>query len=155
MKRYKTVNQFAILLLVTGSMVNLTSCEDCRYQDCRPAGDYVELRYVRDGKNALFGLDAFIDKDSIDFELLGGGFSESIYVAPVYFNEENQTLGILLEDPYKYRLRLGSVRTDTLEGIASVFDYEHCCAQYELKYVYVNGEIACLEDCGEVVEVEI
>ena len=133
-------------------MVFWLACDNCNKVECKLNSAYVELRLLRDGKNAIFGPDAFISRDSIKYSNLDPDGSKAY---PVTFNDSTQTIKLFIEDIYEYKLELGSIRTDTIEGITSIIDYDKCCATYELKYVYINGEIVCFDDCEEVVEVGI
>ena len=140
------------LTLLACALLSWPACDNCNRIECKPNGEYVEMRLLRDGKNAVFGPDAFISRDSIKYSNLGPAGTEAYAVR---FIDSTQTIKLFIEEIYVYQLKLGSIRTDTIEAVTSVIDYDQCCSTYELKYVYLNGEIVCLENCGEVVEVSL
>src|SRR5687768_3552917 len=108
-------------VLLACSMLSWLACDNCRKIECKPNGDYVELRLIRDGKNAVFGPNAFINRDSIKYSNLDPAGHEAY---PVRFIDSSQTIKLFIEDIYEYKLELGAIRTDTIEGITSVFDYD-------------------------------
>ena len=141
-----------IPIFLACSYLSWLACDNCNRVECKPNGEYVEMRLVRNGKNAVFGPDAFISRDSIKYSNLDPAGTEAYAVR---FIDSTQTIKLFIEDIYEYRLELGSIRTDTIVGITSVIDSDKCCATYELKYVYLNGEVVCFDNCGEVVEVSL
>ena len=141
-----------LLIILLCALLSFLACDNCNLVRCEQNGDYVQLRILREGKNAVFGPDAFIARDSIMYSNLDLPGSEALQII---FHDSTQTIKFFIKDIYKYQLELGTFRTDTIEGITSVVSHGKCCVDYELKYVYINGEIVCFEDCGEAVEVEI
>jgi hypothetical protein len=111
----------------------------------------IELSVVKNGQNALFGPDAFIDKDSVIFS------NEDLLFQPefVNFNEHTQTLNLYIENGQTYLLEIKNIRTDTIIGHMIATGMNDCCEGYEFTDVMINGQVVCQHGCNEVIELQL
>lgn len=137
-------------LLFAGIMLLQLACKCDGRVDCERRLHYGEIRLVRDGKNAVFGPDAFIDRDSIlilspdprylNFKVTFIDSTESMIIN-IFPN-----FPIILETPG---------RLDTLTCTTIITDRSECCVQYSLFSIQWNGEDICSENCADILDIEI
>jgi hypothetical protein len=135
----------ALFLLLT-----ISSC--CLAIACDESTPSFNLRLIRDGKNAVFGPDAFISVDSIRFSriidssLIEGGFREY---------PDNGFLQFKIWKEGQYLLEIPGLVADTIIARLEEND-EGCCINTVVIDVRRNGVIICEENCEEeVIEIEI
>ncbi len=131
---------------ITGIMLVYLSCT----VDCVGNGDYARIRLVRNGMNAIFGPDAFIDRDSI--RILHPDHNLPTYV--VIYVDSTQSLTLYLT-PYQPLILASPGRMDTLTCTTEVTDMNDGCKSYKLSSVQWNGQEICTDECGHLIEIEI
>lgn len=137
-------------LLFAGIILSQLACKCDGRVDCERRLHYAEIRLVHDGKNAIFGPNAFIDRDSIlilspdprylNFKVTFIDSTESMIIN-IFPN-----FPIIMESPG---------RLDTLTCTTIITDRSECCVQYSLSSIKWNGEELCSDDCTEIFEIEI
>ena len=142
-----------IKLFVAGLTLIHLSCSDCHRIRCEGHNDILQIRLIHNGENAVFGPDAFIERDSIKFYMpLGLDYPDYNY--PIDFIDSTQSLNLSLKAGGIQILAFpGSM--DTLVGNYNVYHNDECCPSYGLTAVLLNGESICTEDCNEVIEIGI
>ena len=125
------------------------SCQ-CHLIDCREDGDFIKLKLMKDGHNALFGPDASINRDSIQF-------FNSISIGNddfISYNESTETMDLFIEDGWEYILKIENIRTDTIIGATIVTSTDECgCSSYQLTKLTMNDQTVCVDGCDEIIEV--
>ena len=140
-----TPSILAILCVI--ALMALQSCDNCGKQICPRNGAWVRLKILSNGKNALFGSNAFIDHNSVEYKNVDTlGFP----AAPVVFNNATQRLEIFIDNDAEYQLKLGNFTTDIYDGDTFSYDYDGCCHFYEIVGVRRNGQDICDFFCTEV-----
>lgn len=141
-----TKNDFYSIVLL--AVILLQSSCVC---DCRENGDYIKLKLLKDGHNALFGPDASINRDSI--RLFVFDISVDNYIS---FNDSSKTLDLFIGDSQEFVLKLGDFRTDTIIGQTVVVSTGACgCSDYKFSKVTFNGQIICQDGCNEIVDIQL
>ena len=129
------------------TFIGLQSCDNCGKQICPRNGGWVRLRILNNGQNALFGSNAIIDHDEVEYKNLDTlGFP----AAPVVFNNTEQRLEIFLDHLTVYQLKLGNFTTDIFQGATVSYDYDGCCRYYEIFELRRNGQVICDLLCGQI-----
>ena len=142
-----------LALLIRSSILSLlllciAGC--CSLADCREGFD-LEFRLVRDGKNALFGPDAFIHHDSISYRRATSTGDGNF----IYFNETNQTVFLFTFLETDYVLDIEGIREDTISITTEILSDKGCCPAIQLSIIRRNGIVICNQNCTEIVEIEI
>jgi len=135
-------NLFFILLLIFS-----TSC----YDDVKCTnGDYLFLRYMHNGQNAIFGGQAILERDSISFSTIEGEvLSQNLSIV-----DSTMAIRILLRPSHTlYLLHLGDLHTDTFQVTEWLLPRGRDCSVFIIQTAQLNGEVLCDVDCGEVIEV--
>lgn len=128
------------------------SCNDCARIGCEKYQYPVEIRLMRNGKNAVFGPDAFIDRDSIRLFIPENGYPDTEFA--ISFSDSTQSIRLSLEVLSAQFLAFpGNI--DTLVGNYLNTTPSECCATNELVSVLWNDEELCKDGCEEVINVEI
>ncbi len=106
---------------------------------------------MRDGKNALFGPDAFIPVDSIHLSIL-----EPLRPYPgSYIFEREEILHFIVREGEKYLLEIPGILADTITAKTETDDNRGCCKGINVIDVRINSEVICVDDCEKVIEIEI
>jgi len=143
--------EYRLIVLVLGLICLLEiGCSYCNRVDCDRRNSTVQIRFTRNGQNAIFGPDAFISRDSIQYYITEPYASDF----PITFHEDSQSVGLPIGGSLEYILQLSSIRTDTFIGTWTVIGMTECCAQYDLTNVHMNGQVICYH-CFEIIEIEI
>ena len=139
-----------VKLVIAGFILSQLACKCDGRVDCERNSHYAEIRLVHDGKNAVFGPDAFIPRDSIlvlspdprylNFNVTFIDSTESMIIN-IFPN-----FPIILETPE---------RLDTLTCTPIITERSDCCVQYSLSSIQWNGENICLENCADILDIEI
>ena len=130
-------------------LINI-GCNDCHKIRCETASGFIQIQFTRNGQNAIFGPDAFISMDSIQYFITEPYASDF----PITFNEDSQTVGLPIGGSLEYILQLSNIRTDTFIGTWTVIGMTECCRQYDLTNVQMNDQVICYH-CFEIIEMEI
>ena len=130
------------------------SCSNC--QRIRCSGDWGEInvRLLRDGKNAVFGPDAFIDHSKL---LLFSPISYNDYPDLKYtitFVDSTQSILFYVNPSLQQTLTFPG-GSDTLTSTSIITHMGECCATYKLSSVQWNGQDICVDECGNIIEIEI
>ena len=129
------------------------SCNDCHRIRCEQHIDIVQIRLLHDGKNAVFGPDAFIARDSISlYTPLGPDYPDQYYT--IDYIDSTQSLSLSLK-PGRLQILAFPGNVDTLVGNYTIYHSNDCCPPYELTAILRNGEQICSNDCEEVIEIGI
>ena len=80
----------ALLILLFGLMPLFIACNNCGRIRCEGDGDYINVRLVRDGKNAIFGSDAFILREDLRFYQPVTGYPDINYT--IQFIDSTQSI---------------------------------------------------------------
>ncbi|MBL0007653.1 MAG: hypothetical protein KA166_00975 [Saprospiraceae bacterium] len=139
-----------VKLLFAVFILSQLACKCDGRVDCERPYHFAEIRLVRDGKNAVFGPDAFIDRDSIlilspdprylNFKVTFIDSTESMIIN-IFPN-----FPIILETPG---------HLDTLTCTTIITDRSECCVQYSLSSIQWNGEDICSENCADILDIQI
>jgi len=95
---------------------------------------------MKDGQNALFGSNAFVNRDSVSFSVRDP-FLEDVIVG---FNETTKTINLFVEDGLKYVMEIKNIRTDTIIGTAVVTGFGECCESYQLS-THLNSQCPLID----------
>ena len=142
MRKYLVIIILFCVLLIQASCI-------C---DCKENGDYIKLKLVKDGHNALFGPDASINRDSIRFFAQNNlGYDEFIS-----YNDSTKTMDLFVVDQLDYILKIDNIRIDTFIGTTIVTSTGQCgCSSYQFLNVKMNGQIICQNGCDEIIELQL
>ena len=125
------------------------ACDFCSRVQCEGKSGNIELHLMNNGKNALFGPDAFIHKDSVriaDFFTV---------TRPVSYSTR-ETFFLNLKEGFRAIVDIGSIRKDTFEITMRLVSIGECCKGYDVTSVLINGDVICSEFCEDVVlDIEI
>ena len=140
---YLRVLSLLLLLAISGC---------CLSVDCDYGSGPIQLRLVRDGKNALYGPDAFLTKDDLKHMKMVGTDLVEDYIA---FNDSLQTieLYVFLETPSL--LQIENITTDTISITTDLHSKKGCCDEYLITSVLNNGNIICEGLCQEAIALEL
>ena len=138
--------------IFAGMLLVHLSCKCGGRVDCIDNGDYFGIRLVRDGKNAVFGPDAFIDPEGIRLFTPFPGYPDFDY--PILLIDSTQSISMYLT-PGNFQILSFPGSSDTLTSTTIVTHMSECCATYKVATVQWNGQEICTNDCGEVFEIEI
>lgn len=139
---------FASLILIQ------FSCSYCQRVRCSGYGGDVNIRLVRDGKNAVFGPDAFIDHDSLRLFSPINYRDYPDFNYSITFVDSTQSIIVYLTTTLPQILTFpGS--SDTLTSTSIITHMGECCATYKLSSVQWNGQEICIDECGNIIEIEI
>jgi hypothetical protein len=107
---------------------------------------------MKDGHNALFGLNASINRDSIRFFTQDNpGYDEFIS-----FNDSTKTMDLFVVNQVDYLLKIENIRIDTIIGTTIVTSTGQCgCSSYQFSNVKINGQVICQDGCDEIIEVQL
>lgn len=136
-------NVLTLIILLFG-LTLYSGC--CNKADCDINGGYFQIRLLKDGKNALFGPDAFIVEDSISIYHLDHPEIESYFD----LSDTLQTIQFWVEERSPIVLKLNSTRLDTFSVTTKVMD-NRCCPIIEVTSLIRNGQIICTEECEDLV----
>lgn len=140
--------------LLTSMLFIHLSCSNCQRIRCSGEGGYVNVRLLRDGKNAVFGPDAFIDHDSLRLYSPINYRDYPDFNYSITFDDSTQSIMVYLTTTLPQILTFpGS--SDTLTSSSIITHMGECCATYKLSSVQWNGQEICTDDCGNVLEIEI
>ena len=150
--RYSMMNEtrFFQILLVGFLLVHL-SCKCAGIDECNDNGSFAQIRLVRAGKNAVFGPDDFIHRDSIHVFIGENTPATSSYLN---FIDSTQSIRLYLH-PANPQILTFPGSSDTLTSTTVITNMGECCDSYELFSVQWNGQTICSDDCGDVMEIEI
>lgn len=142
---YSILRFLPLLLLLT-----ISGC--CLSVDCDYGSGPIQLRLVRDGKNALYGPDAFLTKDDLKHMKMVGTDLVEDYIA---FDDSLQTieLYVFLETPSL--LQIENFATDTISITSDLHSKEECCDEYHITSVLNNGNVICEGLCQGAIDLEI
>ena len=132
----------ALLLLLLS-----TSCDD--YKGCIK-GDYLFLRYIHNGQNAIFGEHSVVDRDSIFFSTFEG------VALPDNLSFVDSTMAIRILLGYGQNMGLlhfGNLRTDTFQVTKWSMPYGRDCPIFVIEVALLNGVAICDLNCGDVMDV--
>ena len=135
--------------IFTFLIIQIHSC--CLTVSCDLVEPTLNLRLMRDGKNAVYGPDAFISDDSIHLYLLD---SLRPYTG-FYKFEREEILQFTVYEGEQYFLEIPGILADTFAVQTGVVVNGGCCKGIFLAEVRRNGEIFCEGECGVVLEIEI
>ena len=138
-----------LIKIIAGLLLILTINSCCFTVACDLTEPSLQLRIMRDGKNALFGLDAFIPVDSVRLFILEplGPYYGS------YISDSEEILHFIVYDG-QYLLEIPGILADTFT-VNTVKDTKGCCNSVHVVEVKRNGEVICADDCEMVLEIEI
>lgn len=111
----------------------------------------MQLHLLRDGKNAVYGPDSFINKNGIRAFVLSSSALEEY----VDFIDTFQSVGIFIQDGFPVILEINGVRADTFAITTVVTDTDGCCTGYQVTSVLRNGVLICEGTCEEIINIEI
>ncbi|HEX5111886.1 MAG TPA: hypothetical protein VFV79_03505 [Saprospiraceae bacterium] len=130
-----------ILLICSSSCHDDVNCVD---------GDYLYLRYMHNGQNAIFGDLAIVERDSISFSTLDG----DLLPENLSFVDSTMAIRLLLHPNYTpYLLRFGKQRNDTFDVPQWLFPLGRDCSVFIIEVAELNGEVICDLDCGDIIDV--
>jgi hypothetical protein len=128
------------------------SCNDCARIRCEGYQYPIEIRLMHNGKNAVFGLDAFIDRDSIRLFVPNNNYPDTEFA--ITFSDSAQSIRLSLDVlPAQFLAFPGSI--DTLVGNYLITNPTECCARHNLVSVLWNDKELCKDGCEEVINIEI
>jgi hypothetical protein len=118
---------------------------------CETNSGTITIRLLRNGVNAIYGADAFIEKDSIYY------YNEAIpgYQWDVRFFDSLEIISIDIYEARPAILFLDGIAKDTFSLTTRIRSVGECCVGYEVTSVSHNGQIICTGVCDEIIEVEI
>ena len=143
-----------LICLFTFAFLGFTalSCNNCRLVDCAGSTGTIQLRLMRNGQNALYGPEAFINRDSLRYFI--NEPIERDYI--IGFPENTQSITLFMEEGLEHILQISNIRTDTLVSTMEVTDMGECCHLYEFMNVTINGQVICdHQNCEDIIEIEI
>ncbi len=144
--------QFRLIKFILACTILLQiSCNDCYKADCVRTLDVVKIKWIKDGKNVLFGPDATFDRDSV--RLYISDLQDHDY--NISYNEITQTMDLGLLAGPKYILNFKNIRTDTFVVTNIVISMTDCCKQYKLSNATMNGQIICQDGCDDIIEIQL
>ncbi|MBC7885107.1 MAG: hypothetical protein H7X99_06510 [Saprospiraceae bacterium] len=139
--------------LLLSIAIALNSCSQCASADCDRNAKSITIKLLKDGKNAVFGLDPIISKDSIFYSIM---VDSSIVLdsRPIFQNIE-QVLEIYVYADYPTILEINGIRSDTFSITTQVTSLTECCRGYTITTVSHNGSVICTGECDSILNVEI
>jgi hypothetical protein len=143
-----------IKFIFLGFAIAHLSCSNCQRIRCAGNGGYVNVRLMRDGKNAVFGPDAFIDHVSLQLytPIEYNDYPDLTY--SIQFVDSTQSIILYLTSgPPQILTFPGS--SDTLTSTSVITHMGECCSTYKLSSLYWNEREICIDECGNVMEIEI
>lgn len=146
-----TIIFFYILFPLIGIITLFSSCDECHGLDCPPPGAPLEVRYSQNGQNAIFGPNAFINRNSVTFIDIDQNGDPGDFM----FIEKDSLIRIYLLSNHSYVLNLGDSRTDTFQQLTYLQPRGRCCPVTIALEVQMNGNLVCHENCEEVIGVEL
>jgi hypothetical protein len=132
------------------------SCSNCARIRCEGSENHVYIRLIHNGKNAVFGSDAFIDRDSIRLFIPVSipGINYPDIEFPITYVDSTQSLRLSLSAGHSQFLSYpGSI--DTFYGNYSVTQWTECCDRHMLVSLLWNEEKICTDGCEDVIEIGI
>ena len=142
-------NYLLKLILVFALLFHL-ACK-CRLVDCVENAGHVQLQLMRDGKNAVYGPDAYIEKDAIKIFIL----SEPLLDDEVTYLDDEQALSIYIREAFPVILEINGIRIDTFSLTTEIDEIGECCTSFLVTSVHRNDQIICEGECAEIIQVEI
>lgn len=145
------MKKYSLIIILFASLLFHFGCLNCRLVECSPNGGFVQLRLMKDGQNALFGPGAIVNIDSVEF-YISEGFK---YNFPIFYFDSTQSIGMYLDNGARYILELPGIQSDTLIANTIITEMGECCPTYKLSSVTRNGQTICLDNCSEIIVVEL
>lgn len=130
-------------------LITLVGC--CLAVACDYIPTSVTLRIMRNGKNALYGPDAFLTKSDLKHIIIVGQNTEE---ENIEFDDSLQTITLYVSMQSPAILEIKNVSSDTI-SITSEIDRQGCCDSPQITSVLRNGEVICEGLCAEIIELEI
>ncbi len=135
----------AFLLLI---VITLTGC--CLTIECGYNDGNLKFRLMRDGKNALFGPDAFLTQE--DLKLIIGSSHEDGYIQ---FDTSLQAIQVYVFTNPTTILEIENISSDTISITSEKVSNKGCCDEYRTTGVLLNRVMICEGACEGVIVVEI
>ena len=125
----------------------------CKKADCYEQLDFIQLRLMKDGENAVGGVNALIDRDRIQYYPLDNQFRGY----PVIYEKELNLFSLVLVAETDYLLVLDDYTTDTISMEGFQGEEGVCgCFNFIVTKVIYNDDVVCNNVCEQgVVVVEL
>lgn len=125
----------------------------CKKADCYEQLDFIQFQLLKDGVNAVGGVNALINRDHIHYYPLDNHFTGS----PVLYVKELHLFSLVLLAEKDYLLILDDYTTDTISIEGMQGEEGVCgCFNFIVTKVIYNNEVVCNYFCEEgVVVVEL
>jgi len=131
-------------------VITLLACS-CLTVDCGYDME-VNLRLTRNNQDALFGPDAFLNRDSIRITTDDDRYPMETFIN---YRDNTQMMSAYLHDGPIYFLEINGARIDTIEITTELVSRKGCCDDYDFTGIILNGETVCSKNCEEGIEIEI
>lgn len=131
-------------------LITLTAC--CLAYECDYGSGDLTFRLMRDGKNALYGPDAFLTKADVHQIFLHGPMNEEGYIV---FDDSLQTIEFYASTEQNAILQIENITSDTISITSELVSKQRCCDEYQITGVLRNGEVICEGLCEGIIEIEI
>ena len=128
------------LLLIT--TLTLTNYGCCAGVDCDVDVDRLELNFLRNGEDIIFGDTPIVDIMDID---ITNQLGNDVF----FLNGTNQIMATLRGGEI-YNVRVGDVVTFTIQGEIEQINNSGCCGEFQFSTFRRDGQVICDSECTEL-----